>query len=120
MNTLPLLLPTLFTLSFAGMGCLCLAMPRYARQRSTKVGGAQWLHRKKPIRVGGWLLLGLAIMASVSARGWGIGLTLILGVLSACTLAIISLVTYQPRWLIYSTVFNSAAGLLLLGPVLLM
>ncbi|MFC6632707.1 DUF3325 domain-containing protein [Microbulbifer taiwanensis] len=105
----------LITLAFAAVGCLCLAMERHALQlgaNSRLVQKRNWLRRS------GWLLLALATMVSVITGGWGFGLVALLGSLSAVTLAVIGLMTYRPRWLIYSTGACGIAGLLMSGPVI--
>jgi len=105
----------LFPLAFSAMGCLCLAMERHARQLGA---GSRVAQRRNSLRRAGWQLLGLAALLSVSTGGWGFGLVTLLGVLSAAALPVIGLITYRPRWLIYSTAACAAAGLSMLGPAI--
>lgn len=65
---------------------------------------------RKQLRAGGWLLLLLMLLIAITIFGWGIGLVTLIGLLSLIALLAIWLITYQPRWAIYSIIVGGAVG----------
>jgi hypothetical protein len=85
-----------FATAHAGFVCLCLAMQRHHEQA---LG-----HRRIPpplrrrLAGGGWLLLAASLALLVHAAGWGLGLVIWTGLLTAAALPVVVLLTYRPRW----------------------
>lgn len=81
------------TLAIFGFAALALSMHKHHRD----VFGAPPTHaRRLPLRVAGWVLLGLSFAPCIAQAGWAIGIVLWLGLLTAAALAIVLLVTSLP------------------------
>lgn len=94
-------------LAFAAMGCLGLSRQRHARQRGAAFPPQRW---HTPLWWGGCLLLVLTLLAAVLDQGWGFGMVSLLGVLSATSLMVVALITYQPRWLLTASLTCALVG----------
>lgn len=91
--------PTLIALALgcAGMTCLSLALERHHEQ----VFGRRTVPaaRRRLARLGGCLLLALALGLCVRTRGWGIGLAAFCALATASILPVAWLLPYAPRLL---------------------
>ncbi|MEG0860960.1 MAG: DUF3325 domain-containing protein [Pseudomonas sp.] len=97
---------------FAGFACLCLAMEKHYKEL---LGTAPSAMRLRALRIGGWLLLLVALYLAVHNSGWAMGLVELFAVLMAGVTLWVFLLPYQPRLLL------GLVGLsLVLGPVLAM
>ncbi|WP_422417575.1 DUF3325 domain-containing protein [Pseudomonas sp. GZD-222] len=95
---------------FAGFACLCLAMEKHYKDL---LGAAPSAARLRALRVGGWLLLLVALYLAVDKSGWAMGLVEWIAVLMAGVTLWVFLLPYKPRLLL------GLLGLsLVLGPVL--
>jgi hypothetical protein len=93
-------------LCYVGFTALCLAMDRHhvellGRQSSPR--------RRQGLRLGGGLLLALALWPAVASSGWGLGLVQWCAVLMLSALLLVLLIPYRPRLAL------SLAGLSLLA-----
>lgn len=91
--------------AYAGFASLCLAMNRHhqhAWQRTPSPAVATTL------KVFGWSLLGISLLACILSRNWSLGLVAWVGALSAAVLVLVFLLPYKPR---------TAAALALVAPV---
>lgn len=94
-----------WSLAYAGLAGLCLAMHRYQRQVWCRgVGSAASVG----LRLAGWLCLTLSLATCTAVWGGVIGPVAWFGVLSAAGLALVCLLPYAPR---------IAAALALIAPV---
>ncbi|MCR0985183.1 DUF3325 domain-containing protein [Roseomonas populi] len=82
-------------LSYAGFTALCLAMARHHEQvfRSRAVPAG----RRRVLTALGWGLLALSVVPVVMELGWGLGLVLWLGLLTATAMPLAMLLNYAPR-----------------------
>lgn len=94
-----------FFVCYGGMLGLCLAMNRHHAQVFRRPPG-RLLGRG--LRLGGWMLLGLALWLCGLAWGWAIGPVAWFGLLSAAALGLVFLLPHAPRL---------AAWLAVAGPV---
>ncbi|BCD84264.1 hypothetical protein PSm6_06710 [Pseudomonas solani] len=81
-------------LAYGGMLALCMGMERHFKQVWQRLP-APLLRRG--LRVGGWLALGLSLVASVAAWGWAMGPVGWFGMLSLAGFGLVLLLPYQPR-----------------------
>ncbi|MDD2049066.1 DUF3325 domain-containing protein [Pseudomonas putida] len=95
---------------FAGFACLCLAMEKHYKEL---LGAAPSVARSRVLRIGGWLLLLVALSLAVHDSGWAMGLVELFAVLMAGVTLWVFLLPYQPRLLLGLLGFS-----LVLGPVL--
>ncbi|PSS56529.1 DUF3325 domain-containing protein [Pseudomonas sp. BBP2017] len=97
---------------FAGFACLCLAMEKHYK---VLLGAAPAAMRLRVLRIGGCLLLLLAVYLAVHNSGWAMGLVELFAVLMAGVTLWVFLLPFRPRLLL------RLVGLsLVLGPVLAM
>jgi hypothetical protein len=96
-----------FALAHAGFVALCLAMQRHHEQ----VLGQRRIPpaRRRCLAAGGWALLAASLAPPVQAAGWGLGLVVWTGLLTAAALPIVVLLAYRPRWVM------ATAGVAVLG-----
>lgn len=108
------MIPLGFALAYAGFLGLCLAMERHHEQ----LLGSRRIPplRRRLCFWGGWLLLAASSQAAVQAMGWGAGVVLWLGVLTATALPLALLLTYAPRFALVLGVTPVLAALPLLNP----
>ncbi len=99
---------TIALFAFAGCAALCLAMEKHFNDLLGRKPRAEHL---LGLRIVGWLLLALALTASVADRGWAMGLVELFGVLMAGLCLWVFLLPYRPRWLL-----GLAIASLLLAP----
>jgi hypothetical protein len=83
-----------FLLCYGGFTALCLSMDRH---HAELLGRKPSARRRQGMRIGGWLLLALALWATVSAAGWGLGLVQWFAVLMLSALLLVLLLPYRPR-----------------------
>jgi hypothetical protein len=105
-------MPLGLALAYAGFLALSLAMERHHEQvfarRRIPAGRARlcfW---------GGWLLLAAAIAPPVLALGWGLGLVVWTGLLTAAAMPLALLLCYAPRAALLLGAAPLPAGLLAL------
>ncbi|MBI0536327.1 DUF3325 domain-containing protein [Roseomonas sp. KE2513] len=100
------------SLAYAGFVAMCLAMERHHEQvfRTRAVPP----RRRRLLSVLGWLLLVASVLAMVSASGWGLGLVLWAGILTATAIPLSILLTYAPRMALMLAAAPLPAGLALL------
>lgn len=100
------------TLAYAGFTALCLTMARHHEQvfhrRSVPPG------QRRLLEVAGRVLLGSSVLPLVQDQGWGLGLVLWPGILTATAIPLALLLTYAPRF-----VLGMVAAPLLIGLALL-
>lgn len=95
---------------FAGFASLCLAMEKHYKEL---LGATPAASRLRGLRIGGWLLLVLALWLAVHNSGWAMGLVELFAVLMAGVTLWVFLLPYRPRLLL------GLLGIsLVLGPVL--
>lgn len=99
-------------LAYAGFAALCMAMPRHHEQ----VFGT---HRvpaglRRGLTLLGWALLASSALAVVRAQGWGLGLILWAGILTATALPLSLLLSYAPRLALLLAAAPLPVGLALL------
>ena len=99
-------------LALAGFACLAMCMDRHARQVGLCFKRAV---RRTQLKVGGWVLLAVAILVAIADVGWSFGLVLVFGVLTLAALLVVGLLTYRPALLIPATTGSGLAGAVLLG-----
>lgn len=99
--------PPGLALAFAGFTALCLAMDRHGEQvfgtRRTPAG------RRRALQVLGSLLLAGSLALVVGRNGWGLGLVVWTGLLTAAAIPLAMLLCYRPR------AVPAAAAAVLLG-----
>jgi hypothetical protein len=84
------------TLSFSGFGALSMTLDRHYAQIHGR--GAEPPAALLPYLHGlGWLALGLALAARVSADGWPLGTVYWVGTLTLSGIALVLLLSYAPR-----------------------
>ncbi|WP_025131663.1 DUF3325 domain-containing protein [Pseudomonas sp. PH1b] len=81
-------------LCYAGFTGLCLSLERH---HGELLGHKPSARRRHGLRLGGWLLLGLSLVAAVVDTGWGLGLVQWCGLLMCSALALVLLLPYRPR-----------------------
>lgn len=87
--------PLALALGYAGFTALCLAMERHHANFQGVPGG---LRQRGRWRWLGWALLVASLALCVHARGWGIGLVLWVGTLTASAVVLVlGLLPYRPR-----------------------
>lgn len=86
---------TAFSLVFAGMAGLSMAMDRHYEQLTQQRDVPE--DRRRLLRCAGWILLALSLLACTQMRGVGIGLTLWCGLLMLAALAVACSLSYVPR-----------------------
>jgi len=97
-----------FAFAHAGFVALCLAMQRHHEQ----VLG----HRRIPpgrqgmLAGGGWLLLAASLAPPVLDSGWGLGLVVWTGLLTAAALPVVLMLTYRPRWVMATATLAVLGG----------
>ncbi|WP_223450745.1 MULTISPECIES: DUF3325 domain-containing protein [unclassified Pseudomonas] len=96
-------------LCYSGFTALCLSMDRH---HAELLGGKPTAHRRRLLKLGGWLLLVLSLWAAVSSTGWGLGLVEWCAVLMLSALLLVLLMPYRPR-----LALSMAALSLLVSPV---
>jgi Protein of unknown function (DUF3325) len=99
-----------FSLCYAGLGGLSLAMDRHHERVFQKQASAK-TYRK--LRGAGWLFLGLSGAVCVLLWGASVGAVVWLGILSATALPIILLLHYAPRVVAHSALTSAIIGLLI-------
>lgn len=104
-----LLFISAFASGFAGLGCLCMAMTRYARQIASQLMLTPW---RRILQLTGWSLILLTTTILAVTQGWGFGLVWIAGISSFTAPLLILMLSYHPRWIVGSSVTSSAIGLL--------
>lgn len=82
-------------LAYAGFTALCLAMERHHEQVFGMRRVPLW--RGRLLRGAGWLLLVLSLLAAILSAGWGLGIVLWAGLLTAAALPLAFLLPYAPR-----------------------
>jgi hypothetical protein len=84
-----------FALAYLGFSALCLAMERHHEQvfRSRRI--PPW--RRRVLSGGGWVLLAASVLPVVHTLGWGAGLVLWTGILTATAMPLAMLLAYAPR-----------------------
>ena len=99
-------------LAYAGFVAMCLAMERHHEQvfRTRAIPP----RRRRLLAALGWLLLAASALATVAASGWGLGLVLWAGVLTATAIPLSILLTYAPRVAMMLAAAPLPAGLALL------
>ena len=80
-------------LCYAGMAALCLGMDRHHRQVWSRTAP----RRQPGLRVGGWLLLAVALWPCIQVWGASVGVVIWFGLLSAAALLLVLLLPYQPK-----------------------
>ncbi|WP_338767988.1 DUF3325 domain-containing protein [Massilia sp. METH4] len=78
-------------LSYAAMAAVSLSMERHQEQVAGKAVPAM------PLRLGGWLLLAVALVPAIAAWGTSVGILAWLGFLTLAALAVGLQMTYSPR-----------------------
>lgn len=81
------------TLAIAGLAMLALSMHRHAVSAGLSRAG------DRPVRLGGWGLLLLSMLARIAAPDWRIGLLEWIGQLALCAAAVTLVLTYRPTLL---------------------
>ena len=81
-------------LCYGGFTALCLSMDRH---HAELLGGKPTAHRRRLLKLGGWLLLVLSLWAAVSSTGWGLGLVEWFAVLMLSAMVLVLLMPYRPR-----------------------
>lgn len=81
-------------LCYAGFTGLCLSMDRH---HAELLGYKPTARRRLGLRLGGWLLLVLALWAAVANAGWSLGLVQWFAVLMLSAGLLVWLLPYQPR-----------------------
>ena len=101
-------------LAYSGMLALCLAMDRHARQLWGRPPSTML---RRILRAGGWLLLGLALVAA--SRGWDAGMATVawFGLVSLAGFALLMLLPWAPRLALW---LPAAGGLAWLAAVIAM
>lgn len=90
------LAPLAISLGYAGFTALCLAMERHQADLFGKLAAAP--QRRAQWRWLGWTLLAISLVLCVQARGWGIGIVLWVGTLTASSLVLVmGLLPYRPQ-----------------------
>jgi len=89
------MMPTAMGLAFAGFAALSLAMDRHGEQVLGRRGLPAW--QRRGLRVAGSALLGGSLTAVVGQHGWGMGLIVWTGLLTAAAMALAMLLCYRPR-----------------------
>lgn len=102
-------------LGLTALACLAVSMERHARTVATCFNRPV---KRTPLHWAGWSLVTIMVVTAVVNRGWGQGLTAVLGALSFSAVVVISLLTYRPKWLICVTLSGVFGGLLILGAML--
>ncbi|MDD0973048.1 DUF3325 domain-containing protein [Pseudomonas fontis] len=97
---------TLF--GFAGFAGLCLSMERHY---SDLLGHKATPRRLRGLRIGGWLLLVVALWLAVLKSGWAMGLVELFAVLMAGLCLWVFVLPYRPKLLLVL-----AAASVVLGP----
>ncbi|PRA63791.1 hypothetical protein CQ065_13060 [Pseudomonas sp. MYb187] len=95
---------------FAGFAILCLSMEKHHKDLLKAAPSAA---RLRSLRIGGWLLLLVALWLAVNHSGWAMGLVELFAVLMAGVTLWVFLLPYKPRLLL-----GALAISLVLGPVL--
>lgn len=110
--SVPLAALAAFTLAYAGMTGLSLAMPRHYEQ----VTGQRVLPsgRRHFFRILGWLLLILAVVPCIQAWGAAVGVVVWFGFLTAGGLLIILMLPYLPRLAALAAAGTTVIGVLIL------
>ena len=84
------------SLGYAGFTALCLAMERHHAEHFGKQATAP--QRRARWRWLGWTLLAISFVLCVQARGWGLGIVLWVGTLTASSLVLVlGLLPYRPQ-----------------------
>jgi hypothetical protein len=80
-------------LCYAGLGGVCLSMQRHHHQVWRRESTAA---RSRVLRVAGWMLLALSLVACMRASSPAIGMVLWFGLLSAAAVTMTMLLPYAP------------------------
>lgn len=91
-------------LAFSGLALIGLSMDRHARQ-----AGRAIVDRR--LRVGGWVLLGLSLMAALASANWRFGLVEWVGVIAAGAGLVVLTLLYRPRWLLRAAIVGVVVGM---------
>jgi hypothetical protein len=83
-----------FALSYNGLLALCLAMPKHYRQVFAEAPAATPVHL---FRLGGWLSLGVSLVAAIVVNGWSFGPVEWVGMLAVSGLTLVLVLPYAPR-----------------------
>ena len=83
---------------YGGFACLALAMPDHWEQAGGRPGAADGLRR--PLRVRGYALLGLAFALCLTRDGASFGTLLWAVLTTAAAMAVAFTLTWRPRWLL--------------------
>ncbi|MGE0254800.1 MAG: DUF3325 family protein [Alphaproteobacteria bacterium] len=87
-------MPLSFTLAYAGLAALALAMERHQRQVWRRPLAVHWRRLLRPL---GWLAIAVAFAAAVAAEGWSLGPVAFTGLLALAGLALVFLLAFAPR-----------------------
>jgi hypothetical protein len=100
-------------LAYVGFLCLSLAMERHHEQvfRSRRVPPA----RRRACTAAGWALLAASLLAAVQGPGWGLGVVVWAGLLTAAAVPLAMLLQYAPRAALALALAPVPAALLLLA-----
>jgi hypothetical protein len=101
-----------FALCYAGLSGLCFAMSRHDRHMWHRSPSAV---RSRMLRMGGWLLLGLSLVACIRVWGASVGFVMWFGLISAAAALIVFLLPYAPRAVYRGAVAAAPCGLLLMA-----
>lgn len=101
-----------FALSYAGLSALCMAMDRHHQQARQRSGSALEL---RVLRIVGWLLLTLSLVACLFDWGAGVGPVMWLGMLSASAVLLVLLLPYVPRAVVPCAAVAGSIGLLVIA-----
>lgn len=114
----PLVLALNLGLSFLGLTALCVSLPRHHGAVSAAVLAPR---RVVLLRLAGWTLIALSLLAAAALDGWNFGPVQWLGSLIGAGLMLIVALSYDPRavrWLVLASVLAlvAAPAALLLDP----
>ena len=99
-------------LAYTAFAALCLAMPRHHEQ---VFGRHSVPARRRYALTGlGWMLLAASALSVIHTQGWGLGLILWTGILTATALPLSLLLTYAPRLALVLAAAPLPVGLMLL------
>ncbi|WP_233588252.1 DUF3325 domain-containing protein [Herminiimonas sp. KBW02] len=104
---------TAFSLLFAGMSGLSLAMDRHYEQLTEQREVPA--RRRLQLRSLGWILLLLSLTACLQGWGVAVGLTLWCGLLTLAALGVACSLSYIPKLTVALTIVAMPLGLLGLG-----
>ena len=99
-------------LSFAAVAALCLAMERHYQDL---LGHKPSPRRLRGLRIGGWLLIVVAMALAMQHSGWAMGLVELSAVVMGGLCAWVFVLPYAPRLLL-----GLAAASLVLAPLALL